>query len=285
MYETVLTPGPLTPVHLLLDFFAYAFIGWIWESLYVSIKNRKLTSSGFVFGPVIPIYGISIMTVLLLLGPFTGNLGALFAMGVLLITLIEYVTSWLMEIIFHARWWDYSKVPLNFQGRVALPVSLFWGIGVVAIVKLLDPFISAMILGIPATPAILLATVFTGIFMFDLGFTVANALSLGAATKRLEESIETTKAAFVDKAGDTAAQAAHVVAQIPRPEWLNRLTHDPDELHRLSPLNLGQRRLLASFPTLKIRNITTPLKDIRDLSTELRRVRRRQRKLRKAQKK
>lgn len=281
MYALAISPLPLKPVYLLLGFFVYAFIGWIWESTYVSIKNKKLTSSGFVFGPIIPIYGFAIMTVLLVLGPLAHNLVLLYVAGAVLVTVIEFVTSVLMEWIFHTRWWDYSDKPLNFHGRVALPVSLFWGVGVVVIVTFLDPIVAHWVTQIPDMAAVIIALVLTALFMFDFGFTVANALGLDAATKRISQAIEEAKATFAERSAEAAAASSTAVTPgtpATTNTWLERLTRDQGLVDQLPKLNFSQRRLLSSFPTLHVRDTSTPTKEIRTVVKTLKKRRRKTRK-------
>ena len=93
--------------HILNWFFIYSFLGWVWESCYVSAKEKRLVNRGFVTGPVCTIYGFGAVSVYLMLKPISGNL---------------------LEHIFHTSWWDYSKNKFNFQGRICLGASLGWGI-------------------------------------------------------------------------------------------------------------------------------------------------------------
>ena len=113
-------------------FFIYAFLGYIWEVAYVSVKNHKLTDRGFLYGPIVPIYGSGALIVLLATIPFRENLWLVFFCGMLAATALEYVTGWVMEKLFAVRYWDYSVG--RFFGGIAEyrtdlgrknPVSLF----------------------------------------------------------------------------------------------------------------------------------------------------------------
>ncbi|MFC6170974.1 putative ABC transporter permease [Loigolactobacillus jiayinensis] len=261
MQEIFLSPVELRFSFLILYFAAYAFIGWIWESTYVSVRKRHFTNSGFMIGPIIPVYGFSVILVLLLLEPFKNNLVALFVLGALLITVIEYLTSWLMEKLFQARWWDYSQLPLNLNGRVALPISLFWGFGIVVIVKLVHPFVSRFILGLPATTAILSSVVFTDLLMFDLGFTVANVIGFRAATQRIGNTVETMKADIKNQA-DTHLDG-----------WFEHFRANIKANDRLPRLNYVERRLLHAFPNLKFKRTTASTKEISRIADFLRKRR------------
>lgn len=241
----------------LLYFFAYAFVGWLWESGYVSVQKRKWVNSGFLNGPIIPVYGFSMVTVLAIIEPFENNLLILYLASAIVITVIEYLTSWGMEMLFHARWWDYSKVPLNLNGRVALPISAFWGLGVVVIVKFVHPFVARWVDWFDGHYGIYAAILCLAIAMFDFGFTLANALAFGAATKHIGDTIEAKKLELHEKLDESR-------------DWLEAYRKDAEALTHLPQLNAVQRRLLKSFPNLKLRDTHTTAHDIEDLMNLLR---------------
>ncbi|MFD1393375.1 putative ABC transporter permease [Lacticaseibacillus jixianensis] len=250
-----------------LYFFAYAFVGWLWESGYVSVTKRRWVNSGFLIGPVIPVYGFSITAVLALLRPVEGNLLLLYLGSAVLITLIEYVTSWLMEKLFHARWWDYHNVPLNFQGRVALPISAFWGLGVVFVVKVVHPVVARFVTHLDVKYGIFAAIVMLALFMFDFGFTLANVLAMGAATKRIGDAID-------EKKGELRAAADTAAAKLEQEHgWLEDYRKHQGDLAKLPSLSWVQRRLLRAFPHLQLHDTKTAPKDIADLADLLRRWR------------
>ncbi len=114
--------------HILNWFFIYSFFGWVWETFYVSIKHGEFINRGFVSGPLCTIYGFGAISVYLILKPAEGNLLFLFLGGIVVATLLEYITAVLMESIFHTSWWDYSDNKFNFQGRICLGASLGWGV-------------------------------------------------------------------------------------------------------------------------------------------------------------
>lgn len=239
-----------------LYFFAYAFVGWLWESGYVSVRKRRWVNSGFLNGPLIPVYGFSMIAVLAVIAPFENNLLILYVASAVVITLIEYLTSWLMELVFHARWWDYSQVPLNLNGRVALPISAFWGLGVVIIVKFIHPLVAVAVLWLAEHYGIFAAIALIAGSMFDFGFTLANALAFGAATKRVDAAIEAKKAELREKLDSSR-------------DWLEAYRNDA----RLPRFNAVQRRLLRSFPTLQLHDTHTTRQDFEALINHLKQKR------------
>ena len=113
--------------HIANWFYIYSFLGWLWETCYVSVRKGKLINRGFINGPLCTIYGCGALAVYLILLPISDNLLLLFVGGVVVATALEYVTAVLMENIFHTSWWDYSDNKFNFQGRICLGCSLGGG--------------------------------------------------------------------------------------------------------------------------------------------------------------
>lgn len=113
--------------HVVLWFLTYSILGWVVESIYMSICNRKLTNRGFARGPICPIYGIGALTVFFVLRPYSSNPICLFFMGMFLATTLEFLTALLMQKIFGAIWWDYNEKPFNYKGILCLESSIAWG--------------------------------------------------------------------------------------------------------------------------------------------------------------
>jgi uncharacterized membrane protein len=127
--------------HLISWFIIYSFFGWVWETAYVSIKEGKYVNRGFINGPLCTIYGCGAVAVYLILQPLENNLLFLFLGGIVVTTMLEYITAVLMESIFHTSWWDYSDRKLNFQGRICLEASLGWGAFSVILFRVLHPLV------------------------------------------------------------------------------------------------------------------------------------------------
>jgi len=130
-------------------FLAYSLIGWIWETSYVSIKNKKIVNRGFLRGPIIPIYGFAVVTIILSIDWVIPYIEAFskFETGLTMIYIAlvasvwEYVTSYGMEVLFKTRWWNYTEHRFNIKGRVALDVSIFWGIGGFILWRFVNPLV------------------------------------------------------------------------------------------------------------------------------------------------
>lgn len=113
--------------HIIQWFLIYSILGWVVESIYMSICNRKLTNRGFVRGPICPIYGVGALSVYFLLQPVCDNIYLLYFSGCIVATLLEYVTALIMQKIFGEVWWDYTEKPFNYKGILCLESTVAWG--------------------------------------------------------------------------------------------------------------------------------------------------------------
>ena len=121
-------------------FIIYAIIGWFMEVAIVSVKKRKITARGFLIGPWCPIYGFGALFITFLLKKYYEDPIVLFIMSFLLGTILEYITSYIMEKLFHARWWNYSDHRFHINGRVSLTTSLGFGALGLILVYFFNPF-------------------------------------------------------------------------------------------------------------------------------------------------
>ena len=131
-------------VNLVLLFFAYAFLGWCIEVTLKYFQFHRFINRGFLTGPWLPIYGsgASLITVVIKgLAPLEFSVGTTFIVSFLLCGFLEYMTSYVLEKRFHARWWDYSSKPMNLHGRVWIGNLVLFGLGGVVIVDLINPLL------------------------------------------------------------------------------------------------------------------------------------------------
>lgn len=171
-------------------FFIYSFLGWAWESAYVSIKNKKLVNRGFINGPLCTIYGAGAVTIYLLLRPFEKNLALLYLGGVISATALEYVTGWIMETVFHTRWWDYSNKKFNLHGYISLASSLLWGAFSILLFKLLQPFVSWITSLYPQSIGEVILAVVSVLYGIDFGISAYTAFGLSKTFGKVEDMLE-----------------------------------------------------------------------------------------------
>ncbi len=134
---------------LFLSFYIYSIIGWIVETSYVSIKERKIANRGFLVGPYCPIYGLAAVSMIALLKGYKSEPITLFTCGTFIASTLEYLTSFSLEKIFKVRWWDYSNYKLNIDGRVCLINSLIFGLMCILLINNVNPMIADFIDNIP----------------------------------------------------------------------------------------------------------------------------------------
>ena len=132
-------------IDILIYFITYSFLGWIMESIFRSVCEKKLINTGFLRGPFCPIYGIGAVIMILFLKNFSNNLILLFFISIIVFTIWEYLVGVLLEKLFHTKYWDYSDNKFNFQGRICLINSIFWGILGVVFIQYIHPFIESII--------------------------------------------------------------------------------------------------------------------------------------------
>ena len=140
-----------TLVQWLAFFFIYGFIGWCYESVYVSIKHKRWVNRGFMRGPLLPLYGSGAILLLFVTIPFRDNLIFMFIAGAIGATALEYITGVTMEALFKVRYWDYSNRKFNFQGHICLAATTLWGFFAIIIVKVIHRPIENMVFALPET--------------------------------------------------------------------------------------------------------------------------------------
>lgn len=113
--------------HVLFWFLCYSVMGWVVESIYMSICNKKITNRGFMYGPFCPIYAFGALMVYFLLRPFSHNLVLTYLLGSITATGFEFIIGLLMQGFFGKVWWDYSKKPFNYRGVLCLESTIAWG--------------------------------------------------------------------------------------------------------------------------------------------------------------
>ena len=177
-------------------FFAiYSVIGWMIEVSYHAIKQGVVVNRGFLNGPLCPIYGSGMIIIFMVLygvGKVTGkntdvnhaSVILLFVVGLCFCTLVELVTGFVMDKLFHTRWWDYSKEKFNFKGYICLYFSILWGLGAAFVLKVLCPAVEKLKHFIPVKAGIVFLIVYYIVFIADVVVTILTILEF---TRRLEK--------------------------------------------------------------------------------------------------
>ena len=171
-------------------FIIYAFLGWCTEVSYAALDRGIFVNRGFLNGPYCPIYGFGVVIVVTILTPLQDNLLLLFFGSFLLTSVLEYITGFLLEKVFHDRWWDYSNKPFNIHGYVCLKFSIYWGLACTFIMKVIHPIIYRGITWIPHTLGVVLLVIFMTVFIVDCCITVSTILKFNKRLKLMDEMAE-----------------------------------------------------------------------------------------------
>ena len=179
-----------------MQFMIYSMIGWMIELIAVSVEKRKFCKNrGFLIGPYCPIYGVSSLLMIFLLGRYKDDPWVLFVMSVVLCTAVEYITSFAMEKMFKVRWWDYSHIRFNLNGRVCLSNSALFGALGLFLTYALNPFIEKRYMLVPDKFFDITAIIVLIIFLVDIviSFEVICKIKVTAENIRRDQTEEITK--------------------------------------------------------------------------------------------
>ena len=181
-------------------FTVFSFIGYLYECLAMVLWTGKWDNRGFLFGPVIPIYGAGALLGTLLfeyvITSYTPLKVFLWSVGASAV--LEYVVHYGLEKIFHAYWWDYSKAPFNINGRICLPASLGFGIAGLLIIYVFDPAILPLLRKMPDELAQFVALLFTVILSADLTLTISTLSDFIRRVETFDTRINERMDSFVD---------------------------------------------------------------------------------------
>lgn len=189
----------------IIAFFLFSFLGWIWESIYCTIEERKWANRGFLYGPICPIYGFGSLLGLHIFDlTKAGSLPdlpwwVLLILGFVVSISLEYPTSWALEKMFNARWWDYSNYPLNVNGRISVPTSLGFGVGAILLMKVLIPFVDRGIRSMPELVSDLLVLGFIIILSIDATLTISSLTDFQKYVASIDEVFQNQMANIVER--------------------------------------------------------------------------------------
>lgn len=224
-------------VKYVLLFFIYSFVGWLYETVLCSVEERKFINRGFLRGPYCPVYGFGAIIDILVLNNID-NIFVLFFAGVILTCSLEYFTSWLLEKLFDARWWDYSYMKFNIKGRICLLGAIVFGLFSVLLIKLLHPFVMSLINKIDYGYLVFSTILITLIFIADLVITVNRLLIFNNKLKELQEFLVSKKLISNVKTAVSIDEG-----------WI---VNFKDRIHDLiTQFTIHDKRLLKSFPSFK----------------------------------
>lgn len=234
---------------ILLSFFIYGFLGWCAEVAYAALQEKRFVNRGFLNGPICPIYGIGVTAVISVLEVCAENLFMLYLVSALLVTALEWATGFLLEKIFHHKWWDYSDQPLNIQGYICVPFSLMWGAACVLIVKVIHPVLYKASLLIPVWLGSIFLAGMSAILAIDIYVTVTGILKFNRRLVNMEEVAEELHR-LSDQLGENIYQ--NMMAGMEKREQIREKTEELKERYEelLESQALANRRIFRAFPKM-----------------------------------
>ncbi len=195
-------------------FVIYAFLGFVWESVFCIFQYQSWSRRGFLYGPICPIYGVGALIVSLLVEniPYLDINGAHYAIRVFIIScvgsfILEWCTATFLEKVFHAAWWDYSMFPFNIQGKVCLFCTLGFGVGGIIIPKYLIPLIEHYVDIIPHILYEPIAFLLIILISIDFTLTIASLTSFQEKVKYIDISFNSRMEDVVDGAKNKGISA------------------------------------------------------------------------------
>ena len=182
-------------IDITLLFFIFGFAGWCME---VALKYRqyhRFINRGFLTGPICPIYGFGVVLITVVVGNLASvesGIVMTFALSFLICGAVEYLTSLVLESIFHARWWDYSQRPMNLHGRVWIGNLALFGLAGVAIIHIVDPALFDALGRVPLNVRAATATALLAILAADLvvSWFVLKLVKVGVDTSEADNTEE-----------------------------------------------------------------------------------------------
>lgn len=248
--------------YFILYFFVYGFLGWCTEVAFAAWKEKRFVNRGFLNGPICPIYGIGVGVVVQFLASYKDNLLILYLTSIVLVTALEWVTGFILEKIFHNKWWDYSDMPLNLNGYVCLLFSLIWGVACVVIVDFVHPVIHKGLSLLPFWIGVALIVIL-GIAMFaDLYVTASTILKMNKRLEKMEEI-----AAELHKISDELGENIYR-------DMVQVMEHHEDISEHIAALkkryhelgmkgNRTTKRLLKAFPRMESKKYREAMEDLK----------------------
>lgn len=146
----------------------FSFLGWCLEVVFGKITTKKFVNRGFLIGPLCPIYGTGCVLLYVLLNRYADDVIVLLLMSMFVCSVVEYIASYLMEKIFKARWWDYSKMKYNINGRICLEMAIPFALLGLLVIYIFFPVALNLLSHLSNTVIYVMASVLATLFLVDL---------------------------------------------------------------------------------------------------------------------
>ena len=170
-----------------LYFIIIAICGWLMEVTLQLFEKHKFSDRGFLIGPYCPIYGVGGLLITISLSELKEHPIALFCVAIVICAILEYLTSYVMEKLFHARWWDYSNTKYNINGRICLETIIPFGILGVVLIYIVNPFIFSNLMKVNPSILNIISIIVASVFIIDIGISLKVVLNVRSTTKKFDK--------------------------------------------------------------------------------------------------
>jgi len=240
-------------LQLFLTFIFYACLGWCCECVYCSVPAKKFINRGFLTGPLCPVYGFGALLVIHVLRPVGNNVFLTFFSGLVLTSALEYLTSFLLEKLFHLSWWDYSRRKFNLHGRVCLLNSTLFGLLCVLAVHCIDPRVSTAIHTLPTESLFFFSGAIFSVLVIDCYVSVRSVLALNGRLQQVAQLRDDLR-----RKAEASASGLKTVLEAGSEQFREELLrarieteHAEHDLHQLEQEHVfAARRLMNAFPRM-----------------------------------
>ena len=222
----------------------------------VSIENKKFVNRGFMIGPYCPIYGCGAIAITILLGRYTNDWIVLFFMAIITCGILEYATSYIMEKLFHARWWDYSKNKYNINGRVCLETLIPFGLLGLLIMYVTNPFILGNLEKVAEQTLNIIAIVLAVIFTVDLAISIKVISNVRSTSTKLSKE---NRSSTTDNTEEITAKVKEIL--LGKSPLTRRLIHAYPDLKATLNKKKEQIKQKAEEVKIEIKEKTEDMKE------------------------
>lgn len=264
--------------HWIAYFILYSFFGWLVEVFHERIQSRRWINRGFLKGPFCPIYGFGVLLLLGLLAPFQNSWIRLFFGGVAVITVLEFVTGFLLERLFGARWWDYHDEKFHIKGYVCPKYSLLFGLLALAGLKGIHPGVETFVEEMPVLYLQAFGLIILTYITVDFVQAVLEIIGLNRLLKELQQKLEEIKQLEIrqrllkerkEKLGKMEKQVEEVEQRLHT--VMERFKELKIEYEIILRAGLGRyRRILKAFPRFQSKRFQQGYKKLKERFKSLR---------------
>ena len=256
---------------LLFYFIVYSFLGWCLESVYKTIAFKKPVNSGFLYGPFCPMYGIGAV-LMIELGKVSNNVIIIFLLSFILFSVWEYLVAVILEKMFKTKYWDYSNLKFNLQGRICLKNSIYWGILGVLLIFVIQPLVQKVTNLIPNEILIYVEIILSLAILVDGIITIFRIMFIDKKIRQVFEIGETIK----EKISEIKKQSLEENYK----ENLQKLVKELKIKQAILKIKLYKRiiKFRKSFPDMTSENISKFMKqkiELKDLKEKIKKYKER----------